>query len=61
MTYKSEGDLLQTDNIFHKGYTYQIFICNGPVSKKHLAKRLLQLDARVMEIFDTEEGKTTNV
>ena len=34
MTYKSEGDLLQTDNIFHKGYTYQIFICNGPVSKK---------------------------
>ena len=29
--------------------------------KKHLAKRLLQLDARVMEIFDTEEGKAINV
>ena len=26
MMYKAEGDGLQTDNIFQKGYTYQIFI-----------------------------------
>ena len=26
MTHKSEGGVLQTDDIFHKGYTYQIFM-----------------------------------
>ena len=26
MTHKSEGGVLQTDDIFQKGYTYQIFM-----------------------------------
>ena len=34
MTYKSEDGVLHTDAIFQKGYTYQIFMCNDPVSKK---------------------------
>ena len=33
MTYKAEGGGLQTDNIFHKGYKYQIFLWDDPVSK----------------------------
>ena len=60
MTYKEEGNGLQTYAIFHKGYTYQIFICNYPVSKKYLSKRISLLDDTEMEIFDTEEEKTTN-
>ena len=31
MTYKSEADVLQIDDVFHIGYTYQIFVCNDPV------------------------------
>ena len=46
--FKSECDELQTYAIFHKGYTYQIFICNNPLSKKFLVKRLPPLDARAM-------------
>ena len=61
MAYKSEGDGLQTDDIFQKGYTYQIFICNYPVSKTYLAKRLSLLYPRVMEISDNEEGKNPSM
>ena len=32
-------------------------MCNDPVSKKYLTKRLLPLDARVMALFDIVEGK----
>ena len=56
MTYKAEGGGLQTNYIFHKGYTYHIFKCNVPVSKKYLAKRVLPFDDIVMKLFDTEEG-----
>ena len=57
MTYKAEDGGLQTYDIFQKEQTYQIFICNDPVSNKYLAKSLPPLDARVMEIFDTKEKK----
>ena len=56
MAYKSEGDGLQTYTIRQKGYTYQIFMSNDPVSI-FLAKRLSPLDAIVMALFDTVEGK----
>ena len=55
MTHKSEGDGLQTYDIFHKGYTYQIFMCNDTVSKTYLSKRMLPLDDRPMTLFDTVE------
>ena len=57
ITYKVWGDGLHIYHIFQKGYTYQIFICNDHVSKTYLAKRLFPVDARVMDIFDTEEGR----
>ena len=57
MTYNVEGDGLQKYDIFQKVYTYQISICNDPVSKKYLTKRLSSLDAIVMELFDTEAEK----
>ena len=46
MMYKAEGDGLQIDDIFQKGYTYQIFICDDPVSKHIYLKvyRHLMLD-----------------
>ena len=35
MTYKTEGTGLQADDIFQKGYTYQICICNDPAPKTY--------------------------
>ena len=40
-----------------KGYTYQIFMCNDPLPKIYLDRRILPLHSRVMEIFDTLEQK----
>ena len=57
MTYKTDGDGLHTYDLFNKGYTYQIFMCNNTVSKTYLAKRLLPLDSREMAPFDTVEEK----
>ena len=57
MTYKAEGDGLQTDTIFRKWYTYQIFMWNDPVPKTYLSKSLYPLDAKVMALFDTTERK----
>ena len=54
MTYKEEADVLQTYDIFQKGYTYLIFIYNDPVSGTYFTKRLSPLDARVMKLFDDE-------
>ena len=54
MTYKAEGDGLQTHAIFQKGYTYQIFVCNDLVSKSYLSNRLSPLDTRVMDLFYIE-------
>ena len=56
MTYKSDGYGLKIYDIFQKGYTYQIFMCNNPVSKKYLSKRLSPLGARGMELLDNVEG-----
>ena len=61
MTYKSEDDGLQAYDLFNKGYTYQIFMCNATVSKTYLAKRLSPLDAREMALFDTVEEKTPSM
>ena len=55
--YKTKGDGLQTYDIFHKGYTYKIFICKYPLPKTYLAKRMLPLHARVIVFFDTVEEK----
>ena len=33
MRYKAEGEVLHTEDIFQKEYTYQLFICNDPVSR----------------------------
>ena len=57
MTYKPEGYGLQTDAIFQKGYTYQIFMFNVPVSKTYLSKSLYTLDDRVMALLDMLEEK----
>ena len=57
MMHKAEGGGLQTDAVFQKGYTYQIFMCNYPVSKTYLSKRLLPLYARVMALIDNVEEK----
>ena len=57
MIYKAKGDGLQREAIFQKGYTYQIFMYNNPVSKTYLSKRPSLLDDRVMSLFDTVEGK----
>ena len=51
--YKAEGDGLWTDVVFQKGYTYQIFMCNDPMLKTYLVKRMLPLDTILVEIFDT--------
>ena len=32
MAYKAQGDGLQIDTLLQKGYTYQIFMYNDPVS-----------------------------
>ena len=40
ITYRGEGYISHTDGICQKGYTYQIFMCNHPMSRKILAKRL---------------------
>ena len=53
MAYKAEGGGLYTDALFHKGYTFQIFMCDDTVSKTYLDKRLSPLDAIVMTLFDT--------
>ena len=58
ITYKDKGDRLQTDDLFQKVYTYQIFMFNDTVSKIYLDTRLLPFDARTMDLFDTAEGKT---
>ena len=50
--YKSEGGGLQTDAIFQKGYSNQIFMCNDPVSETSLAKSLLPIYARVVALLD---------
>ena len=55
--YKAKCDGLQTYDIFKKGYIYEIFMCNDPSPKKNLAKKMLQLHARVMAFFDTMEEK----
>ena len=57
MAYKEKGGGLQTDAIFQKEYTYQIFMCNYPLPKIYLAKRVLPPHARVMAFFYTMEGK----
>ena len=57
MTYKSEDYGLQTYDIFQKIYQYQIFICNGTLPNKYLAKRLSPLDAIVMDILILKRGK----
>ena len=57
MEYKAEGYVLQTDALFRKGYTCQIFMCNYPVSNTYFSKRLSSLDARVMDLFGTVEVK----
>ena len=54
MMYKSEADLLQTDAHFQKGYIYQIFVCNDPVSKAYISKRLTPIDSILMALFDTK-------
>ena len=57
MAYKEKGGGLQTDAIFQKEYTYQIFMCNYPLPKIYLAKRVLPPHARVMAFFNTMEEK----
>ena len=57
MMCKTEGDGLQTYDIFHKRYTYQIFMYNDTVSKIYLVKRLLPLYSRAMTLFDTVEER----
>ena len=54
MMYKAEGGGLQAYGIFQKGYTYQIFICNDPLSKTYLSKSMSPLGFRVVELLDTE-------
>ena len=55
--YKEKCDGLQKYDLFQKGYTYKIFMCNDPLSKTYLAKRMLSLHAIVMAFFDTVEEK----
>ena len=57
MTYKVEGDGLQADALFQKGYTYKSFMCTDPVLKTYLSKILSPLHDRLMALFDTVEGK----
>ena len=57
MTYKSKVNGLQIYDLCQKGYIYQIFMCDDPSSKTYLAKRMLLFHSRVIEIFDTAEGK----
>ena len=51
MAYKEKGGGLQTDAIFQKGYTYQIFMCNDHSPKTYLAKRMFPLNARLVEFL----------
>ena len=57
MIYKAKSDGLHTYAIFQKGYTYPIFMCNYPMSKTNSSKRLSPLDSKVMDLFNTAEGK----
>ena len=57
MTYKGEGDGLQTDAIFQKGHTYQSFMCTDPVLKTYLSKILSPLHYILMALFYTIEGE----
>ena len=57
MTYKAKGDLLQTYALCQKVYTYQIFMCNGPLPKTYVSKIMLPLHNRVMDSFDTVDEK----
>ena len=43
MEYKSEGVVLQPNDICQKGYTYQIFIFTDPVQKKNDLKDIANL------------------
>ena len=54
---RAKCDGLQTYALCQKGYTYNFFMCTDTFPKKHLAKRILPLHARVMEFFDTVEEK----
>ena len=54
---KSKGGILQTYDICQKRYTYKIFMFNYPLPKQYLSKRMFSLNARVVEFFDTVEGK----
>ena len=55
MTYQAKVDVLQKYTFFQKGHTYQMFMCNYPVSKRNLSKRMLPLHSRVLALFDTIE------
>ena len=55
MTYKSEGDVLQEDDICQKGYTYQIFMCTDTGLKTYLAKILSPLYDIFTALFDNVE------
>ena len=57
MTYKGEGDGLQADALFQKGYTYKSFMCTDPDLKTHLSKIMSPLHDILMTLFDTIEGK----
>ena len=57
MKYTAEGDGLQEDAIFQKGYTFQSFMCTDPDLKTYLSKILSPLHDVLMALFDTVEGK----
>ena len=57
MTHKEKGYGLQTYALCQKVYTYKIFICNDPLEKTYLAKRMLPLHSRVMDFFGTVDEK----
>ena len=59
--YRAESNEFQADAICQKGYTYQIFMCNGPAQNKCLAKRLSPRHDMVMALFGTVEKNTINL
>ena len=57
MMYKSKVSVLQRYYLCQKGYIYKIFMCNDPLPKINLSKRMLSLHAIVMAFSDDLEGR----
>ena len=53
ITYKSEGDGFQADDICDEGYFYQVYMWNEPARKKYLKQGISPLHYQTMALFDS--------